>query len=68
MPRVQGAPSLHPSNFEDHPISAARSTYRGDEVVVHDDWPAIPPVTETELRIVEAYFVEIFDALFAELH
>lgn len=68
MPRVQGAAAPHPSNGEDLPSYPARPTGRGGQITVHDDWPASPSITETEVRIVEAYFVEFFDALFGELH
>ena len=68
MPRVQGAARPHPSNLTDLPTSSAQSPGYGGEIQVQDDWPASPPITETELRMVEAYFVEFFDALFGELH
>ncbi len=45
-----------------------RTPRREDERVrVTDDWPEIVPVTEAEVRIVEAYFGDILDELFGPL-
>lgn len=38
-----------------------------ERVRVTDDWPEIVPVTEAEVRIVEAYFGDILDELFGPL-
>jgi hypothetical protein len=63
---VQGAAGPHPSTPDDLPIYGGRPTDRKARIVVHDDWPSTPPITERELRVVEAFFVEIFDALLGE--
>lgn len=34
---------------------------------VTDDWPEAMPVTEAEVRVVEAYFRDILDELFGPL-
>ncbi len=39
----------------------------GVRVRVRDDWPAVPPVTEAEVRLVEAYFGALLDELFGPL-
>ena len=45
-----------------------RSRRREDEQVsVTDDWPEVVPVTEAEVRIIEAYFGDILDELFGPL-
>lgn len=34
---------------------------------VTDDWPEVPPITEAELRVIEAHFAEVLDELFGPL-
>ncbi|SFU21365.1 hypothetical protein SAMN05216236_1613 [Sedimentitalea nanhaiensis] len=34
---------------------------------ITDDWPEIVPITEAEVRIVEAYFGDVLDELFGPL-
>lgn len=34
---------------------------------ITDDWPDIVPITEAEVRIIEAYFGDILDELFGPL-
>ena len=36
-------------------------------ICITDDWPEIVPITEAEVRIVEAYFGDVLDELFGPL-
>ena len=36
-------------------------------ITITDDWPEVVPITEAEIRIVEAYFGDILDELFGPL-
>ena len=36
-------------------------------ITITDDWPEIVPITEFEVRIVEAYFGDVLDELFGPL-
>ncbi|MCR9195401.1 MAG: hypothetical protein NXH88_11750 [Hyphomonas sp.] len=36
-------------------------------ITVTDDWPEVLPITEAEVRIVEAYFGDVLDELFGPL-
>ena len=36
-------------------------------ITITDDWPEVVPVTEAEVRIIEAYFGDVLDALFGPL-
>ncbi len=49
--------------------SPEKRTHRreDEQVSVTDDWPEIVPVTEAEVRIIEAYFGDILDELFGPL-
>lgn len=38
-----------------------------DPIAVIDDWPDIVPVTDAEVRIIEAHFGDVLDALFGPL-
>ena len=40
---------------------------RSQRLQVTDDWPEVMPVTEVEVRVVEAYFGDILDELFGSL-
>ncbi len=40
---------------------------RSQRLRVTDDWPEVMPVTEVEVRVVEAYFGDILDELFGPL-
>ncbi len=42
---------------------------RSDEqpVRITDDWPEVAPITEAEVRIIEAYFGDVLDDLFGPL-
>ncbi len=47
---------------------AKRKRHRGaGRLRVTDDWSEVVPVTETEVRAVEAYFGDILDELFGPL-
>lgn len=37
------------------------------EIVVTDDWPEFVPITEAELRVMEAYFAKELDELFGPM-
>lgn len=61
-----------PPDLYDHarPIDpTGKRTRRSEDerVRVTDDWPEVVPVTEAEVRIVEAYFGDILDELFGPL-
>lgn len=45
--------------------SSRRSTCQ--RIRITDDWPEIVPVSEAEVRIIEAYFGDILDELFGPL-
>ena len=36
-------------------------------ITITDDWPEVVPITEAEVRIVEAYFGDVLDELFGPL-
>lgn len=38
-----------------------------DPIAVTDDWPDILPVTDAEVRIIEAHFGDVLDTLFGPL-
>lgn len=45
-----------------------RKHHRSEQRIrVTDDWPEVVPVTEAEVRIIEAYFGDILDELFGPL-
>lgn len=44
-----------------------RRRRRSQRLRVTDDWPEVVPVTEAEVRVIEAYFGEILDELFGPL-
>lgn len=59
-----------PSDLYDYlkPVAPSRKRRRVQkDVTVTDDWPEIVPITEAEVRIVEAYFGDVLDALFGQL-
>lgn len=33
-------------------------------ILVTDDWPDIVPITDAELRVMEAHFADVFDGIF----
>jgi hypothetical protein len=47
------------------PVQPRRSERQ--PIVVADDWPEVVPVTDAEVRMVEAHFGELLDALFGPL-
>ncbi len=40
---------------------------RTQRLRVTDNWPEVMPVTEAEVRVIEAYFTDILDELFGPL-
>ena len=44
------------------PIESERA-----RILVTDDWPKVLPITEAELRVIEAHFAEVLDELFGPL-
>lgn len=38
-----------------------------DPITITDDWPEIVPITEAEVRIIEAHFGDVLDELFGPL-
>lgn len=46
-----------------------RRRHPGNEapIIVTDDWPDAVPITEAELRVVEAHLSDILDAIFGPL-
>lgn len=44
------------------PIESERA-----RIHVTDDWPEVLPLTEAELRVIEAHFAEVLDELFGPL-
>lgn len=66
-PQAMGA---GPADLYDY-LSPATSTgkQRRPEkpIEVTDDWPEVVPITEAEVRIVEAYFGDVLDELFGPL-
>ena len=51
-----------PPSDNPRPIESARARIR-----VTDDWPQVLPITEVELRVIEAHFAEVLDELFGPL-
>jgi hypothetical protein len=37
---------------------------KGDSITVFDDWPEFIPITDAELRVIEAYFTAEIEELF----
>ena len=59
-----------PSNLYDYlrPVAQTRNQRRAQTpITVTDDWPEVLPITEAEVRIVEAYFGDVLDELFGPL-
>jgi len=61
-----------PLDLYDYAAQAAERAARParpapDPIAVTDDWPDILPVTEAEVRIIEAHFGDVLDALFGPL-
>lgn len=48
------------------PTRPRRTTRRasGKDLVVTDDWPDLVPITERELRVIEAHFADFLDGVF----
>ena len=59
-----------PSDLYDYFMPVAPSEKRRrvqKDVTVIDDWPEVVPITEAEVRIIEAYFGDVLDELFGPL-
>lgn len=59
-----------PSDLYDylHPVTPSRKQrHRHEPITITDDWPQEVPITEAEVRIIEAYFGDVLDDLFGPL-
>ena len=59
-----------PSDLYDYlrPVEPSGKRRRAQApITVTDDWPEVVPITEAEVRIVEAYFGDVLDELFGPL-
>ena len=59
-----------PSDLHDYllPVTPSGKRRRAQTpITVADDWPEVVPITEAEVRIVEAYFGDVLDELFGPL-
>ena len=59
-----------PSDLYDYlrPVVPSSEQRRAQEpITITDDWPEVVPITEAEVRIVEAYFGDVLDELFGPL-
>ncbi|WP_428481218.1 hypothetical protein [Pyruvatibacter mobilis] len=66
-PQAMGA---GPSDLHDYllPVTPSGKRRRAPEpITITDDWPEVVPITEAEVRIVEAYFGDVLDELFGPL-
>ena len=66
-PQAMGAV---PSDLYDYlrPVTLFDKRRRAQKpITITDDWPEVVPITETEVRIVEAYFGDVLDELFGPL-
>lgn len=66
-PQAMGA---GPSDLYDYlrPVEPSGKRRRAQmPITITDDWPEVVPITEAEVRIVEAYFGEVLDELFGPL-
>ena len=66
-PQAMGAV---PSDLYDYlrPVAPSGKRRRAQEPIkITDDWPEVVPITEAEVRIIEAYFGDVLDELFGPL-
>jgi len=60
-----------PDLYDYVPAGGSRSTRERKSaqkrIRITDDWPDVVPITEAEVRIIEAYFGDILDELFGPL-
>ena len=50
------------------PVEPSGKRRRAEEPIsITDDWPEVLPITESEVRIIEAYFGDVLDELFGPL-
>ncbi|WP_036049462.1 hypothetical protein [Sedimentitalea nanhaiensis] len=70
--RTSPAMGAAPLDLYDYvPAAGSRNTRERrsapQRIRITDDWPEIVPITEAEVRIVEAYFGDVLDELFGPL-
>jgi hypothetical protein len=60
-----------PVSGSDEPPKPAirRRRRRGDDIPIKvtDDWPRMAPITEEEVRVIEAFFGDLLDELFGSI-
>lgn len=47
-------------------VPAAKEQQKRLSLTVHDNWPAIIPVTEREIEVIETYMSNVLDAVLAQ--
>jgi hypothetical protein len=54
---------------ESPPRVIRRRQRRGDDtpIKVTDDWPGMAPITDEEVRVIEAFFGDLLDELFGPI-
>lgn len=57
------------SGSEESPPRVIRRRRRGDDtpIKVTDDWPGMAPITNEEVRVIEAFFGDLLDELFGSI-
>jgi hypothetical protein len=48
-------------------LPAKRPLSDNPRISVTDDWPEVVPITDAELRVIEAHFADILDEIFGSL-
>lgn len=59
-----------PPDLRDYlrPVVPFGKRLRAEEPIsITDDWPEVVPISEAEVRIIEAYFGDVLDELFGQL-
>jgi len=66
--RDRASPGDDPADHRSRPKSSPRIGLRteddGAAWIVTDDWPEIPPVTCTEIDVIETWFADLLDEIF----
>lgn len=64
-----GAAPLDLYDYAIQPATRAARLARADPepIAVTDDWPDVLPITDAEVRIIEAHFGDVLDDLFGPL-
>ncbi|WP_123905425.1 MULTISPECIES: hypothetical protein [Sphingobium] len=52
---------------QQRPHARARASKNDGPIVVTDDWPEQPPISDAELRVIEGHLRKELDALFGPL-